>query len=220
MLGSKIMKIRVTKKAPDAYQHGDLREALIDAGVKLLMEGGVDKLSLRGAAQLAGVSHAAPYRHYRDKDALIAAIAERGFRMLTAAMHKQLEGTAKQGVAKLAALGVGYVLFGTQHPAYLQIIFGSMRSHKDMPPELMTAGMESYLVLREAVAEGISSGALRRAEIDEVALACWSLVHGLSMLIIHGAVPKPETLQLEAKLTERLLGILAQGIASVAADGG
>lgn len=214
MLSCSAMKIRVTKKAPDAYQHGDLREALIDAGVKLLMEGGADKLSLRGAAQLAGVSHAAPYRHYRDKNALIAAIAERGFRMLTAAMRQELsESGARKAGRKLVALAVGYVRFGTQHPAYLQLIFGGARlGEADMPPELAEAGAEAYSVLRDVVAAGISAGELRRAETDEVALACWSLVHGLSMLMIHGAVPKPETLQLEAALTERLVGLLSHGI--------
>src|ERR1700755_3363189 len=84
------MKIRVAKKPADSYQHGDLREALVDAGLKLLIEGGVEDLSLRAAAQLAGVSHAAPYRHYRDKDALVAAIAERGFRLLTESMRSEL----------------------------------------------------------------------------------------------------------------------------------
>lgn len=209
------MKIRVAKKAPDAYQHGDLREALIDAGVKLLMEGGADALSLRAAAQLAGVSHAAPYRHYRDKDALIAAIAERGFHLLTAKMRSQLEASgARKAGRKLVALGVGYVMFGMEHPAYLQLIFGGFRSRADMSPELVAAGAEAYLVLRDTVAAGVSSGELRKAEVDDVALACWSLVHGLSMLMIHGAVAKPDTSQLEAALVERLLGLLGGGIES------
>jgi AcrR family transcriptional regulator len=209
------MRIRVTKKAPNAYQHGDLREALIDAGVKLLLEGGADKLSLRGAAQLAGVSHAAPYRHYRDKSALIAAIAERGFRLLTAKMCAQLEASgARKAGRKLVALGVGYVMFGMEHPAYLQLIFGGFRSHADMTPELAAAGAEAYVVLRDTVAAGISSGELRKAEVDDVTLACWSIVHGLSMLLIHGAIPKPDTSQLEAALVERLLGVLEQGIGS------
>ena len=207
------MKIRVTKKAPDAYQHGDLREALIDAGVKLLLEGGVEALSLRGAAQLAGVSHAAPYRHYRDKEALIVAIAERGFRLLTAKMRAQLEASgARKTGRKLVALAVGYVKFGLEHPAYLQLIFGSGCSSMNLSPELAEAGAEAYLVLRDTVAAGISTGELRKAEVDDVTLACWSVVHGLSMLLIHGAVPKPETPQLEAALVERLIGLLGRGI--------
>ena len=84
------MKIKVPRKPANTYQHGNLREALVQAGLKLLSEGGVEGLSLRAAAQLAGVSHAAPYRHFKDKDALVAAIAEQGFRLLTASMRAQL----------------------------------------------------------------------------------------------------------------------------------
>lgn len=207
------MKIRVAQKPADAYQHGDLREALVDAGVKLLMEGGLDKLSLRGAAQLAGVSHAAPYRHYRDKDALVAAIAERGFRMLSAAMRTELERSgARKASRKLTALAVGYVGFGTEHPAYLQLIFGGALNKANAPASLREAGEDAYHVLRDVVAAGIDAGELCKADTDEVALACWSLVHGLSMLIIHGAVPRPETRELERALTERLVLLLGRGI--------
>lgn len=207
------VKIRVAKKPADAYQHGDLREALVDAGVKLLTEGGLDKLSLRGAAQLAGVSHAAPYRHYRDKEALIAAIAERGFRMLTDSMRSELqESGARKAGRKLTALAIGYVAFGTSQPAYLKLIFGGALSKEHVPAPLLEAGAEAYNVLREAVAAGIDSGELRKGDVDETALACWSLVHGLSMLIVDGAVPKPETRELERGLSERLVGLLSRGI--------
>src|SRR3954470_20291647 len=119
------MTIRVARKKPDSYQHGDLREALIQAGLKLLTEQGLAGLSLRAAAQLAGVSHAAPYRHFPDKQALVAAIAERGFRLLTASMREELAASdAKDAVGQMLALGVGYVRFGTRHPDYLRVIFG------------------------------------------------------------------------------------------------
>ena len=209
------MKIRVAKKPADAYQHGDLREALVDAGVKLLTEGGLDALSLRGAAQLAGVSHAAPYRHYRDKDALVAAIAERGFRMLTQAMQRELqESAARKAGRKLVALAVGYVTFATTHPAYLKLIFGGALAKQCGGAPLLEAGAEAYNVLRDVVVAGISSGELRKADPEETTLACWAIVHGLSMLIIDGAVPKPETRELERSLTERLVGMLSHGIES------
>jgi len=207
------MKIRVAKKPADAYQHGDLREALVDAGVKLLTEGGLDKLSLRGAAQLAGVSHAAPYRHYRDKDALVAAIAERGFRMLSASMRAELEASgARKTARKLVALGMGYVNFGTTHPAYLKLIFGGALSKQAGPPSLYEAGAEAYDMLRDVVAAGITSGELHQMDPEEMALACWSLVHGLSMLIIDNAIPKPETRERERGLIERLVVLLGRGI--------
>src|SRR4029079_17242415 len=121
------MTIRVARKRADTYQHGDLRPALIQAGLKLLGEEGVQGLSLRGAAQLAGVSHAAPYRHFRDKDALVAAIAERGFRLLTQAMRDELaRSRSRDAVARLRAIGQGYVTFAVTHPAYFRVIFGDL----------------------------------------------------------------------------------------------
>src|SRR5688572_5482780 len=104
------MKIRVARKPADVYQHGNLRQALVQAGLKLLTDGGLSALSLRGAAQLTGVSHAAPYRHFKDKDALLAAIAEQGFRVLTACMQKECDSLAGQPGAhsireRLRALG-------------------------------------------------------------------------------------------------------------------
>src|SRR6185436_10216828 len=99
---SRGMTIRVQRKRADAYQHGDLRHALIQAGLKLLGEGGLPALSLRAAAQLAGVSHAAPYRHFKDKDALVAAIAEEGFRLPT--RHMKAEIAAWHDEATLARL--------------------------------------------------------------------------------------------------------------------
>src|SRR5438477_12486515 len=119
------MSIRVPRKRPDAYQHGNLRQALIQAGLKLLGESGVAGLTLRAAAQLAGVSHAAPYRHFRDKQALVAAIAERGFRQLTAAMREEL-GRCRSSDARerLTSLGLGYARFAIHSPASLRVIFG------------------------------------------------------------------------------------------------
>src|SRR5215510_13444423 len=106
------MSIRVARKRPDAYQHGDLRRALVQAGLKLLSEKGVDGLSLRAAAELAGVSHAAPYRHFRDKAALVAAIAEEGFRLLTRRMREEIAACRSPDVlSRLRAAGRGYVFF-------------------------------------------------------------------------------------------------------------
>src|SRR5688572_5295577 len=110
------MKIRVARKPADAYQHGNLREALVQAGLKLLSEGGVEGLSLRAAAQLAGVSHAAPYRHFKDKNALVAAVAEQGFRLLSASLRAAEQGVAGTSVRdRLRAQGQGYVQFAIEH---------------------------------------------------------------------------------------------------------
>src|SRR5258708_34865679 len=122
------MAIRVRRKAADAYQHGDLREALIQAGLKLLSEGGVESLGLRAAAELAGVSHAAPYRHFRDKGALVAAIAEEGFTLLTRSMRDEIEAAGSRDVlARLGAAGRGSRTSALRHPGSSRTIFAATR---------------------------------------------------------------------------------------------
>ncbi len=181
------MPIRVARKRANAYQHGDLRAALIQAGLKLLGEGGVRSLSLRAAAQLAGVSHAAPYRHFRDKDQLVAAIAEEGFRLLTAHMQAELAAAPAGGPEGLRAIGWGYVSFARAHPGYFRTIFGGVvPADRGCTPSLQAAGDEAYQVLRGQIQAGVRDGWLRQGDPEEMSLAAWSLVHGLSMLMIDG----------------------------------
>jgi AcrR family transcriptional regulator len=209
------MAIRVTRKRADSYQHGDLRRALIQAGLKLLAEEGVRELSLRAAAELAGVSHAAPYRHFKDKDALVAAIAEEGFRLLTARMREEIAARPSDDVIeRLGASAVGYVAFAVEHPAYFRTIFGGAVCEEGLPPSLHAAGQESYGVLRGLVAEGIAAGRLRAGDPDQLSLAAWSLVHGLGMLIIDGKLPAALVADQAAvrALTESTTRVLFQGL--------
>lgn len=209
------VKIKVQRKPANAYQHGDLRPALIQAGLKLLGEGGVAGLSLRAAAQLAGVSHAAPYRHFSDKNALVAAIAEEGFRLLTAHMRAQVarDGAPASTKQRLLALGLGYVDFAVRHPGYFHVIFGGVAQIAEPTPGLAAAADEAYLTLRNAVAEGITRGDLRAADVDILALSCWSMMHGLGMLVVARALPPALRTQAAARDTAgALIGLLFDGI--------
>lgn len=212
------MTIRVTRKPANAYQHGNLREALVNAGLRLLNEGGVANLSLRAAAELAGVSHAAPYRHFKDKGALLAAIAEQGFRLLTSAMQAEATRVATASASdRFLAIGRGYLRFATEHPGYLGVIFGGVLSHEHKTPELDAAGRDAYQVLRTTVAEGMAAGEFRPGDPDLVSLAAWSTVHGLSHLIINHAVEAPKTSAAFTALVENVLGVLRHGIVGPAA---
>jgi len=211
------MAIRVQRKRADTYQHGDLRHALIQAGLKLLSEGGLTALSLRAAAQLAGVSHAAPYRHFKDKDALVAAIAEEGFRLLTRHMKDELEASgADDSVARLRAAAVGYVAFAVEHPGYFRVTFGGAFGEPGTYRALEEAGTEAYGVLRGIVSEGIATGLLREGDPDQISLAALSLVHGLGMLIVDGNVPPPlvSTRAQRRTLTEGMSRLLVEGLAA------
>jgi AcrR family transcriptional regulator len=210
------MTIRVPRKPIDAYQHGDLRPALIKAGLKLLSEGGVNALSLRAAAELAGVSHAAPYRHFRDKHALVSAIAEEGFRLLTRHMRDEMSRADQTDVlARLQASAFGYVSFAVEHPAYFRTIFGGAVCGvgQEPAPSLLEAGDEAYHVLRDTVAQGIAEGLLRAGDPEQLSLAAWSLVHGLGMLIIEGQLRNlPSDAGHVRALTEGVTTLLMNGL--------
>ena len=210
------MPIRVARKRANAYQHGDLRAALIQAGLKLLGEGGVRSLSLRAAAQLAGVSHAAPYRHFRDKDQLVAAIAEEGFRLLTAHMQAELRAAPAGGPEGLRAIGWGYVSFARAHPGYFRTIFGGVvpADRGYLTPSLQAAGDEAYQVLRTQIQAGVRDGWLRPGDPEEMSLAAWSLVHGLSMLMIDGQLSAAIPHEAAARaVTVALIRSLENGLA-------
>src|SRR5215467_9614279 len=105
------------------YHHGDLRQALVRSALEILSEGGVGRLSLRAAARRARVSAMAPYRHFADKEALLAAVAEYGFRELATRLTAAT-ATAADPRAGLAALGVAYVLFACDQPNLFKLMFG------------------------------------------------------------------------------------------------
>jgi AcrR family transcriptional regulator len=216
------MAIRVPRKPSNAYQHGNLRHALVQAGLRLLAEGGMQNLSLRAAAQLAGVSHAAPYRHFADKDALVAAIAEEGFGLLKAHLREGVANSRSESFPeRLREMAVGYVMFALQHPAYLRVIFGGVIKKESAPDSLRVAGEAAYGVLRDLVAQGVAAGAFRSGDPDEMALSCWTMTHGFGMLLTDKALPPhlSETMAAEA-MTRTMVDFLLHGIVNVAKSAG
>ncbi len=165
-----------------AYHHGDLRAALLDAAVALIAEGGLPALSLRECARRAGVSHAAPYRHFVDKDALLLAIARQGFEWLADAAEAAM-ARHKDPVERLDAYGVAYVRFAADHPVHHRVMFSA---------SLGTAAHEhegedrAFDLLLAAARDVVGASG---ADPLEAALAAWSLTHGLTMLILDGRVP-------------------------------
>jgi len=150
------------------YHHGDLRTAVLAAAGKLIEKEGLAGLSVREAARRAGVSHNAPYRHFPDRDALLAALATDGFSQLGQA----LEGRAGR------ELGEAYVRFALGHPQRFRLMFGGQLA-LDRYPELRTQAEATHGRLTAAFA-GLG------AEAKFAAAAAWSLVHGLAQLILDG----------------------------------
>lgn len=158
------------------YHHGDLRAALLAAAAELLADGGVAAISLREVARRAGVSHSAPYRHFADRDALLAALATDGFDELA----QRMKG---QSAAGLAALGQCYVAFALEQPGRFALMFGGI-ADKSRYPQLQHAAQLLYQQL------GTGVEALAPAQDQATAsLAAWSLVHGLAKLLLDEQLP-------------------------------
>src|SRR3984957_14541716 len=117
-----------------AYHHGDLKNALVVAALELIATKGARTLSLREVPRATGVSHASTYRHFPNKESVLAAIAEQGFRELTQQMRRAALQARNGPRESLQRVGLAYVAFGLAHPHHLQIMFGGLiRSHADYP---------------------------------------------------------------------------------------
>lgn len=202
------------EKKRDSYHHGDLRNALVNIGVAMLAEEGVEALSLRGLARRAGVSHNAPYQHFADKDALLAAIAEQGFGLLADAIDNSLTGAGTDSFReRLIAAGQGYVRFAIDHPHHFRLMFGP-QTHADYA-SLSTAARAAFDGLAGIVAEGRREGTLRGDDPREAAMVIWLVVHGLCEVLIAGKIPPDivagrEPLEMAARYVEMTCeGLLA-----------
>jgi len=172
-------------KPPGQYHHGSLRDSLVDWGTHLLDTEGVDAMSLRAAAKAAGVSPAAPSRHFGDKTGLLAAIAAKAFHDLVALRQQRLETVdADDAPARLRAVMSAYVDFALAHPARFELMFGA-RVRKQDYPELLRAAEMSFDLLRQAVRPLASPDRPDGLQPDDLAFAIWASTHGLAMLRIH-----------------------------------
>ena len=169
------------------YHHGDLRRALIDASLALISEEGFSALTLREVARRAGVTHAAPYRHFADKEALLAAVAEEGFRSMAAQMRERM--AQESGPAeRLIACGVAYVLFAVQHSAHFRVMFGPHFVQPEKHEGRSLEGVNAFGLLMQCLTEGQQAGVFRPGDTLSLALGAWSLVHGLASLMVDGVL--------------------------------
>jgi AcrR family transcriptional regulator len=209
------MAKRVRKQG---YHHGDLRRALLSAAIPLLRKGGPEALTMRALARAADVSPMAPYRHFADRAALVAAVADDGFKRL----HVQLRAAAEspeqtlrepQQTARggLQAIALAYVQFAVAHPDEYRVMFGSELA---ADPAIAPASRnEVFAFLREGIAMLQRQKLVRAGDPQAMALTAWALVHGLAMLAIDGQVrgkgaPSMEELTLTA--TELLMFGMAE----------
>ncbi len=173
-----------------AYHHGNLRPALIAAGLELLEAEGVGALTLRAVARRAGVSHAAPYNHFADQQALLAAVALEGFEQLGASIGAAAaEVTAPRD--RLRALARGYLAFTAKHPELYRLMFGDALRDRAAHPDLVAADDAIAGAAREATGACLALSARRPVATEMASAAGWALVHGLASLLIDEQIQLP-----------------------------
>jgi AcrR family transcriptional regulator len=166
------------------YHHGDLRRALIDTALAMVTEEGTWNFTLREVARRAGVSHTASYNHFEDRAALLAEVATLGFESLRQTMEAAAGGHPRSARQAFADVAAAYVRFGVEHPAHYRLMFGAELADKARHPTLHAAGDAAFAVLTGVLERGQASGHVRRGAVRDQALAAWSLVHGLTTLVI------------------------------------
>lgn len=174
---------------PQPYHHGDLHNALLQAAEQLLAEQGAASLSLRAVAKQAGVSHAAPYRHFRDKAALLRALAQGGFERLAGAIEVATGNASQNPEQKLVEAGVAYVRQAVERPALTRLMFGGSVAVEDDAAyrQASTAAFEALLKIIE---EGVAAGVFRARDPHELALVAWTSMHGVAMLVTAGLLDR------------------------------
>ena len=195
---------KARSRTPRSYHHGALREALLNASVDLLREGGVEALSLRAVARAAGVSQTAPYRHFKDRRALVAGVAQEGFRRLGTAIKRAVQA-GEPGLSALRRGITAYARFAQEHPAEYRVMFGPELARRDDLPELNETALSVFGLLRDAIARLQQGRALGDGDPSLMSITVWATLHGLVMLSLDG----------QTAVTTRSLDALAEGAAGI-----
>jgi AcrR family transcriptional regulator len=201
-----------------SYHHGSLRSALIDAGIALAREGGPDSVILREAARTAGVSHSAAYRHFADREALLAEVSRHARSELAAQMRTGVQRAADP-ISRLGAVGTAYVEFALTQPGLFRAAFGTHPTaggqHKrdsstTRKVEAQTDRAEPYEILGEVLDQAQSAGLLDPDRRPGATIAAWSAVHGLASLLVEG--PLPDTPADIDFALGQVLGLVGRGL--------
>jgi AcrR family transcriptional regulator len=172
------------------YHHGDLKNALIAAGVEILSKEGVSGLSLRKVALRAGVSHAAPYAHFADKPALIAAISTEGFERLYRAIADAVAKHAGDPAGQLVAGCWAYVNFALSDPDHFKVTLSGVVEKEEEHPAFVAVSKKSFALVVEIVRACQAAGVLRPGSEESTAVAVWSLMHGFVSLLLENQIPR------------------------------
>lgn len=167
------------------YHHGDLRRAVIETAQDMLREEKDWQFTLREVARRAGVSHAAPYKHFHDKSALLAELAKLGFVELAATLNGATPKNTASLRDEVVPIAQAYIAFAMQNPALYRLMF-SAEEGRSTGLHLSDSALSVFEVTVELLRRGQAAGLIRNRPIQGQAATCWALLHGIAMLAIDG----------------------------------
>jgi AcrR family transcriptional regulator len=195
------------------YHHGDLRSALLEAALAVLTEIGPQGLSIREVARRAGVSHAAPYRHFADRDELILAVVEQGFELMQQTMAAEKAAANPDPLDQFAASGLAYVNFALQHPAYYRVMFSGDLLSSTGHVAFQHTSSEAIQGMVSDIKLGQELGVLRQGDPVIQALTIWSTIHGFVSIVndnrIGHLVGEPFSLE---HIRDKVLTMIFEGL--------
>ena len=204
------------EKSPDseaqAYHHGRLKEALKTVALEIVQESGEKGLTFRELARRTGVTHTAPYAHYKNKDALLAAVAADGFRKLADRMDQAAADLDPDPLVQLAAIAQGYLQFALEDTAYHEIVFGAEISVDRDDPELRAADDEAFNFVRRLFASAQEAGAIRDLPPDKLTMILWASILGCAEALRMGVAQK-RGIEAREELIHLLLDVMLGGLA-------
>jgi AcrR family transcriptional regulator len=199
-------------KDPRGYHHGNLKEALLRAALDLIAQKGPAGFTFAEAARAAGVSPAAPYRHFRDREELMASVARRGFEAFVQALTRAWDDGRPEPFSAFERVGRAYLTFARNEPAFYSAMFES-GVPMEADPELRVAGDAAFAVLRAAAERLIATlPAAGRPPALMMALHVWAMAHGIASLFCRGdaarrSLPMPPEDLMEAAILVYLRGL-------------
>jgi len=202
---------RPGKKPAKRYHHGDLRRALLDEALRTIQVEGIGRLTLRTIGERLGVSRSALYRHFADKQALLAAVGGEGFRMLRQAVAGAWEDNG-HGRTGFEAMAKAYVQFAVAHASHYRVMFGGFIESAAKSEDFIAEARAAFQVLVNALIDQQNTGLIRRDDPVLMARFIWALVHGISMLIIDGQMDEAGREAVESYAIERIRASIAPAV--------
>jgi AcrR family transcriptional regulator len=174
----------MASKKREQYHHGDLRTALLEMAAEMIATEGLESVTLRALSRRIGVSRTAPYRHFADKSALLAAVAEEGFKRLGHRLQAVEQPRGKDSLVRFQQMGVAYIQFAVDNPTHYRLMFSGQPASPETYPELATAGKAVFDILVTTIQQCQAENKIKSGEPRALAYIIWATVHGLSSLLI------------------------------------